>query len=235
MQLGPAVGAEHLAGEDADLSRSRRPVAMRANFLHHLESVFIYDGRVGIPEQLAFFLSGLDPLLAAVILGCSLEILRMAQVLHLVQNPGYGFLRPLEGPLWEQFAPLLGLVRRGGEHLFLSQPVGDLRGAKAVTAQLEDVPNRFSGFLIDQPLVLILLVLDVAERRICGEVPTALAFHFERGFDLLGGVPSVKFITEIADRGHIKFRLYRRVHVVVDGDEPHIVLHKYDVRRGAFP
>ena len=81
----------------------------------------------------------------------------------------------------------------------------------------------------------ILLVLDVAERRICGEVPTALAFHFERGFDLLGGVPSVKFITEIADRGHIKFRLYRRVHVVVDGDEPHIVLHKYDVRRGAFP
>ena len=61
-------------------------------------------------------------------------------------------------------------------------------------------------------------------------MPTALAFHFERGFDLLGGVPSVKFVTEIADRGHVKFRLYRRVHVVVDGDEPHIVLHKYDVR-----
>ena len=38
------------------------------------------------------------------------------------------------------------------EYLFPFQPVGDLCGAKAVTAQLEDVPTRFSGFLVDQPL-----------------------------------------------------------------------------------
>ena len=154
----------------------------------------------------------------------------MAQVLHLVQNPGYGFLRPLEGPLWEQFTPLLGLVRRGGEHLFPLQTVGDLRGTKAVTAQFEDVPNRLCGFLVDQPPLLILFVLDVAERGICGEMPAALAFHLECGLDLLGGISGVKFVAKIADRSHVKLRLYRRVHVVVDCDEPHIVLHEHDVR-----
>ena len=132
---------------------------MGAYLLHHLESVFIYDGRVGISEQLALLLGGFDPLLAAIVLGCGLEILRVPQVLHLVQNPGYGFLRPLEGPLWKQFTPLLGLVSRGGEYLLPSQPVGNLRGAKAVTAQLEDVPNRFCGFLVDQPPVLMSLAL----------------------------------------------------------------------------
>ena len=203
---------------------------MRSYLLHHLESVFIYDGRVGISEQLALLLGGLDPLLAAIVLGCGLEILRMAQVLHLVQNPGYGFLRPLEGPLWEQFAPLLGLVRRGGEYLLPPQPVGDLRGAKAVTAQLEDVPNYFCGFLVDQPPVLILFVLDVAEWGICGEMPAAIAFHLERGLDFFGGISGIKFVTKIADRGHVKLRLYRRVHVIVDSDEAHIVLNKHDVR-----
>ena len=230
LQLRPAVGAEHLAGENADLPRSRRPVAVGTYLLHHLECVFVHDGRVGVPEQFAFLFGGLDPLLAAVVLGCGLEILRMAQILHLIQNPGYGFLCPLEGPLWKQFAPLLGLVCRGGEYLFPPQPVGDLCGAKAVTAQLVDVPNRFGGFLVNQPLILILFVLDVAERGICGEVPAALAFHFECGFDFLGGVPSVKFVTKIADGGHIKLSLYCRVHIIVDSDKPHIILHEHNVR-----
>ena len=134
LQFRPAVGAEHLAGENADLSRGRRPVAVGAYLLHHLEGVFIHDSRVGVPEQLAFLLGGLDPLLAAIVFGCGLEILRVAQVLHLVQNPGYGFLCPVEGPLWKQFTPLLRLVCRGSEYLLPPQPVGDLRGAKAVTA-----------------------------------------------------------------------------------------------------
>ena len=128
-------------------------MAVRSYLLHHLESVFIHNGRVGIPEQLALLLGGLDPLLATVVLGCGLEILRVAQVLHLIQNPGYGFLRPVKRPLWEQFPSLLGFVSGGGKYLFPSQPVGNLRGAKAVTAQFENVPNRFSGFLVDQQLI----------------------------------------------------------------------------------
>ena len=56
---------------------------------------------MGIPEQLTLLLGGLDPLFAAVVLGCGLEILRVPQVFHLVQNPGYSFLCPLEGPLWK--------------------------------------------------------------------------------------------------------------------------------------
>ena len=78
MQLGSAVGAEYLAREDTDLSRSRRPVAMGTYLLYYLEGVFIHDGRVCVPEQLALLLGGLNPLLAAVILGCGLEIFRMA-------------------------------------------------------------------------------------------------------------------------------------------------------------
>ena len=197
MQLGPAVGAEHLAGENADLSRSRWPVAVGAYLLYHLEGVFIHDGRVGIPEQLAFFPGGLDPLLTAIVLGCGLEVLRMAQVLYLVQNPGYGFLRPLEGPLWEQFAPLLGLVRRGGEHLFLSQPVGDLRGAKAVTAQLENVPNRFSGFLIDQPVMLILWVFAVAVDGVIGGRFSGPAPYLIRRFLLPAAIPQIPLAHDI--------------------------------------
>ena len=152
MQFRPTVGAKYLARENADLSRSRRPVAVRSYLLYNLKSVFIHDGRVGVPKQLALLLGSLDPLLTAIVFGCGLEVLRMAQVLRSVQNSRYGFLRPVEGPFWKQFTPLLGFVRRGGEYLLPPQPVGDLRGAKAVTAQLEDVPNRFCGFLVDQPL-----------------------------------------------------------------------------------
>ena len=83
-------------------------MAVGAYLLYHLEGVFIHDGRVGIPEQLAFFPGGLDPLLAAIVLGCGLEILRMAQVLRSVQNSRYGFLCPVERPIWKQSALLLG-------------------------------------------------------------------------------------------------------------------------------
>ena len=205
-------------------------MAVGAYLLHHLEGVFIHDRWMGVPEQLAFLLCSLDALFTAVVFGCGLEVLRMTQVLRSVQDPGYSFLCPAKGLIREQFTPLLRPIRCGGKYLLFLQPVGDLCRAKAITAQLVDVPNRFSSFLVNQPFVLVVLILDIAERGICSEVFAAVALHFERGFDFLGGISGVKFVTKIADRRHIKLGLHCRVHVVIDGDEPHIVFYKYDVR-----
>ena len=46
----------------------------------------------------------------------------------------------------------------------------------------------------------------------------------------LGGISGIEFIAEVADRRHVKFRLYGGIYIVVDSDKPHIIFGKNNVR-----
>ena len=55
-------------------------------------------------------------------------------------------------------------------------------------------------------------------------------FILRGGFYFLCGISCVKFITEISYWSHIKFCLYGRVHIIVDGDKSHIIFGKHNIR-----
>ena len=58
---------------------------------------------------------------------------------------------------------------------------------------------------------------------------SAFALHSEGGLDFLGGISGIEFIAEVADRRHIKFRLYGGIYIVVDSDKPHIIFGEYNI------
>ena len=59
---------------------------------------------------------------------------------------------------------------------------------------------------------------------------SAFALHSEGRLDFLGGISGIEFIAKVADRRHIKFRLYSGIYIVVDSDKPHIIFGENNVR-----
>jgi len=83
------------------------------------------------------------------------------------------------------------------------------------------------AFLVDDELWGILRVFAVTVRRNHGETFAAFAFGLPHGPDFLGCVSQKPFIEQIHHRSKIVFPVLR-VHVVIDGDQPHVFFRKYD-------
>ena len=105
VKLGFAIGADHLAGEQAYFTRSGRTAFSLANFLNCLEQFLAYNRGMGILEDQLFFGRILNTLFTLIVLGCGFEIDRVTKILYSIQYAGNGFLIPIERITLVKFFP----------------------------------------------------------------------------------------------------------------------------------
>ena len=86
VKLGFAIGAEHLAGEQAHFARSGRSAFSLTNFLNCLEQFLVYNRGMGILEDQLLFGRVLNTLFALVVFGRGFEIDRVTKILYSTQG-----------------------------------------------------------------------------------------------------------------------------------------------------
>ena len=83
-------------------------------------------------------------------------------------------------------------------------------------------------FLIDNQLVLIIRMPQVAVGGQRPQILAALRFGMKRGLDLCRNVPCIHIIYDISERGKVVTHLIVAVHSVIDGDKADAHLREAD-------
>ena len=91
---------------------------------------------------------------------------------------------------------------------------------------MEDFPHHICGLLINDPVVFILRVFDVAIGRIRTQRLAGLSFGFEHSPDFAAGILGIELIENVDERCHVIFGAVDAVHAVVDGDEADVGIGK---------
>lgn len=113
----------------------------------------------------------------------------------------------------------LGVFHRS-QYFSPLQLVCQLRRAITRNTEIEYLPHHFGGFFVDDPVILILRVFDVAERRNRRQRLSRLPLRLEHRTNLLAGVLGVPLVDDVQKRGENAILLARAVHAVIDGNEP---------------
>ena len=102
--------------------------------------------------------------------------------------------------------------------------MGDLNGAFAVDRKLENPPHNGSGFLIDQPMVLLVRVFSVPVNFMVRRGNPRPGAGLIRGFLLPAEITKIKLVHDIQDRGKLATILIGAVNAVADSDETDAML-----------
>ena len=169
-----------------------------------------------------------NPLFQLVGLGVGLEITGAAGIFLPFQNPDNGLILPSIRILWQRLSLAAGIQRFGRKNLIPFKDPGNLLRAFAADAEVKDALDNRRGFLVQNPLVLVVRVAAVAVGRLA-EMLAAGAALMQADTDFLGGIARIPLVEQVADRGKALSVPALAVHAVVDGNEPHIVAGEDDV------
>ena len=169
-----------------------------------------------------------NPLFQLVGLGVGLEITGAAGVFLSFQNPDDGLILPSIRILGQRLSLAAGIQGFDRKNLIAFKNPGNLLRAFAVNAEIKDALDNRRGFLVQNPLVLVVWVAAVAVGRLA-EVFAAGAALMQADTDFLGGIARIPLVEQVADRGKALSVPALAVHAVVDGNEPHIVAGEDDV------
>ena len=115
---------------------------------------------------------------------------------------------------------------RWNRDLFILQDLCDLIRTKSFQSHLKDPSDDLRSFLIHNPLVRIVLTLEVTIWRIACYVLAGSALCLKDGLDLLTGVLGVPFIHDVSER-HKVIVAFGSIYAVIDGDEHHTLLTEH--------
>ena len=232
VHLAAAVRAVDQAREHVGLAGGVRAADGLADLLHGVEGALIYDGLVGVLDDLplvrgAVDLGALVGLLVGPVVHGVAQILRPGE--HLRHRPG----GPVVGAIQVRGVELQAVgvhVVGGALYLPLPELVGDDGGAVALEGQGEDLPHHGGGFLVDQQVVLLLRVLFVPVEHLVGKGDVRPAPGQVGLLLLAAGVPQIPLVHDVEEGGELAALPIRAVHAVGDGDEPDPVLGKEHLR-----
>ena len=110
--------------------------------------------------------------------------------------------------------------------LIILQDLCDLIRTEAFQSHLKDPADDLRSFLIHNPLVRIVLTLEVTIWRIACYVLAGSALCLKDGLDLLTGVLGVPFIHDVSER-HKVIVAFGSIYAVIDGNEHHTLLAEH--------
>ena len=113
---------------------------------------------------------------------------------------------------------LVGVVG-GRQDLLVRQDAGDLVGAFAAGAQVEDALHHRRGFLVGDDLLAVRRFPAVAVGRPAAETLTALRLELFHRPNLFAGILGVQLICPVSDGIEVGAALHQGVHSIIDGDE----------------
>ena len=122
----------------------------------------------------------------------------------------------------------------GALHLFLCEYLGNLMGAVPLHRKPEDPPHHGGGFLVHQPVVLVLWVFFVAIDGVVGGWLARLALDTVCCRNLFGLVTQIPFVHDIKKGGKLAAVLFLAVNVIGDSNKMNPILpeHHLGVKAG---
>ena len=145
-----------------------------------------------------------------------------ARVLLIGENTGDGFLIPSVwvGILLSCFSAKRSVIGGGDENLFLFKLLCDLQRTSPVKAECVDFPHNIRCRFVYQPVLLILWVLDIAERD-GGTDPLAVCrLVLPYRADFLARLSSIPLVKYVVERHHLRACFLEGIYIFLNGNEP---------------
>ena len=226
IQLCAAVGAVEKPGQGIGLADGVVAAGRFPQLLGKLPGLFIHDGLMGIFKNQPV-LRGVDngPLvLVGFLVGA--EVDRMAHILrlgkYLPHCEAVPAIRPGDVlPAFPDAPALSGEI--GGRRLdfLLAEHRGNFIGAVALDGKLEDAPDNSGGFLVNQPVVLVIRVFSIAINGAVGSRLARLTLGPDGSSLLTAQVPQIPFAHDVDKRRKLAGTGVIAVDAVANGDETH--------------
>ena len=120
----------------------------------------------------------------------------------------------------------------GGRRLdfLLAEHRGNFIGAVALDGKLEDAPDNSGGFLVNQPVVLVIRVFSIAINGAVGSRLARLTLDPDGSSLLTAQVPQIPFAHDVDKRRKLAGTGVIAVDAVADGDETHPEFAKENLR-----
>ena len=157
--------------------------------------------------------------------GVGFEVYRTAGVLWTLQYPRNRFWIPLIEVFRHGLPIPFCIVRFDGQNLVCGQCLCNLHRPFSSNAQVKNPLDYLGGFLVHNPLFLVVEVFHIAIGRVAAKMFPGVALCPHDRADFLTGIAGIKIVEQVTEWGKIVVALVA-VHTVVDGDIPYIALGK---------
>src|SRR5699024_11211992 len=238
IHLGSAVGAEHKAGQGIGDAGGICPAHRPLHLLGELPGFRVNNGLVGVLKNQPVGRIIFYPLIS-VGLFRGTEIDGVPHILRLGQHGADRKAVPVIGAagvhgVFPAASAVASQIIGGALHLFLCEYLGNLIGAMPLHRKQEDSPHHSGGFLVHQPVVLVLRVFFVAIDGIVGGGLACLAFDTVCCRNLFGLVTQIPFVHDIEKGGKLAAVLFLAVNVIGNSDKMNPILpeHYLGVKAG---
>lgn len=194
----------------------RDALLVLAHVLHDVPLLLGDQRRVGVLHCDLLTLRSADQLLVFVGKRSGSQSHRMPQVDPVVQDARHAAAAPIIGPGGVHMVVglplfLVGVVG-GRQDLLVRQDAGDLVGAFAAGAQVEDALHHRRGFLVGDDLLAVRRFPAVAVGRPAAETLTALRLELFHRPNLFAGILGVQLICPVSDGIEVGAALHQGVH-----------------------
>lgn len=234
IHLRTAVSTVHQPSQQMDLTPSVRiSPDITADLLDQIEGELVDDRLLRVLEDHPVILRNIMALLILEVLR-GLEVDRMAQIFRFPENAYNGrrgpVIRIFEGLALVQALPEPRHMNGGNLDLIILQDLGDLVWAVSFDSQSKYPANHFGSFLVHNPVIAVLFIFEIAIGTSACDVFAGVALGPEYGLDLLGRIPCVPLIHDVAERSEIIVTL-DGIYTVIDGDQTDTFLpeHLHDL------
>ena len=238
IHLGSAVGTEHKAGQGIGDAGGICPAHRPFHLLGELPGFRVNNGLVGVLKNQPVGRVIFYPLIPVGLLGRT-EIDGMPHILRFLQHGADRKAVPVIGAagvhgVLPAASAVAGQIIGGALHLFLCEYLGNLIGAMPLHRKQEDSPHHSGGFLVHQPVVLVLRVFFVAIDGIVGGGLACLAFDTVCCRNLFGLVTQIPFVHNIEKGRKLTAVLFLAVDVIGDSYKMNPILpeHYLGVKAG---
>ena len=232
IHLAAALCTVEQPGEDTHITHLGRTAAGFADILDNNKYAFLDDRGLGVLKDYPIRRIVPELLFALIGLLRCLEVYRVSQIVHALQNAGNGFICPLvriSRRLVAGWQPFGMSISSRIQNLMLFQPLGNLSRSKTVNTEGENLLHNGCGFFIDNPFLFVLLVFDIPVWGNGSQMFTGFSLALPCGADLLGSISGVHFVENIADSGKL-ILAPGAVNTVIDGNKVYAKLREKNIR-----
>ena len=238
IHLSSAVSTEHKAGQGIGDAGGICPAHRPFHLLGELPGFRVNDGLVGVLKNQPVGRVIFYPLIPVGLFGGT-EIDGVPHILRLGQHGTDREAVPVIGAagvhgVLPAASAVAGQIIGGALHLFLCEYLGDLMGAVPLHRKQEDPPHHSGGFLVHQPVVLVLRVFFVAIDGVVGGGLACLPLNTVCCRNLFGLVTQIPFVHDIEKGSKLAAVLFLAVNVIGDSNKMNPILpeHYLGVKAG---
>ena len=238
IHLSSAVSTEHKAGQGIGDAGGICPAHRPFHLLGELPGFWVNNGLVGVLKNQPVGRIIFYPFIPVGLLGRT-ETDGMPHILRFLQHGADRKAVPVIGAagvhgVLPAASAVACQIIGGALHLFPCEYLGNLMGAVPLHRKPEDPPHHGGGFLVHQPVVLVLRVFFVAIDGVVGGGLARLALDTVCCRNLFGLVTQIPFIHDIEKGRKLATVLFLAVDVIGDSNKMNPILpeHYLGVKAG---